>query len=75
MLGVLGDKDAAGIVAELATVASHVFATAPASDRAEHADRLADLAEAHDLPVTVYDDLAQAAEAARAWGPTPTAVP
>jgi dihydrofolate synthase/folylpolyglutamate synthase len=68
VLGVLGDKDAAGIVAELATVASHVFATAPASDRAEHADRLADLAEAHDLPVTVYDDLAQAAEAARAWG-------
>ncbi|MCH6229430.1 bifunctional folylpolyglutamate synthase/dihydrofolate synthase [Microbacterium sp. CFH 31415] len=68
VLGVLGDKDAAGIVAELAPVASHVFATAPASERAEHADRLADLAESHELPVTVYDDLAQAAEAARAWG-------
>ena len=68
VLGVLGDKDAAGIVAALAPVAAHVFATAPASERAENADRLADLAEAHDLPVTVYDDLAQAAEAARAWG-------
>ncbi|WP_040569648.1 glutamate ligase domain-containing protein, partial [Microbacterium maritypicum] len=34
VLGVLADKDAAGIVAELAPGAAHVFATAPDSDRA-----------------------------------------
>lgn len=67
VLGVLADKDADGIVKELASVATHVFATSPASDRAEDADRVADLAEAQGLPVTVHDDLAQAAEAARAW--------
>ena len=67
VLGVFSDKDAAGIVGELSPVATHVFATAPTSDRAEEADRIADLAEANGLPVTVHDDLAQAAEAARAW--------
>ncbi|KQZ84082.1 dihydrofolate synthase [Microbacterium sp. Root166] len=67
VFGVFADKDAAGIVAALAPVATHVFATAPASDRAEEADRIADLAEANGLQVTVHDDLAQAAEAARAW--------
>ncbi|WP_169582404.1 MULTISPECIES: Mur ligase family protein [Microbacterium] len=67
VLGVFTDKDADGIVRELAPAASHVFATAPASERAEDADRLADLAEAQGLAVTVHDDLAQAAESARAW--------
>ncbi len=67
VLGVLADKDAAGIVAALAPVATHVFATAPASDRADDADRIADFAEAAGLQVTVHDDLGQAAEAARAW--------
>ena len=67
VLGVLSDKDAAGIVAELAPVAAHVFATAPDSDRASDADRIADLAEAQELPVTVHGDLADAADAARAW--------
>ncbi|MDW4572756.1 folylpolyglutamate synthase/dihydrofolate synthase family protein [Microbacterium sp. M3] len=67
VLGVLSDKDAAGIVAEIAPVAAQVFATAPESDRAEDADTIADLAEAHDLRVTVHRDLADAAEAARAW--------
>jgi dihydrofolate synthase/folylpolyglutamate synthase len=67
VLGVLSDKDAAGIVAEIAPVAAHVFATAPDSDRAEDADAIADLAEAHDLRVSVHRDLAEAAEAARAW--------
>lgn len=67
VLGVLSDKDAAGIVAELAPVAAHVFATAPDSDRAEDADAIADLAEAHDLRVSVHRDLADAAESARAW--------
>ncbi len=67
ILGILADKDAAGIVAELAPVAAHVFATAPASDRADDADHIADLVESHDIPVTVHQDLADAAEAARAW--------
>jgi dihydrofolate synthase/folylpolyglutamate synthase len=67
VLGVLADKDAAGIVAQLAPLAAHVFATAPDSERAEDADRIADLAEAHGLPVTVHVDVADAAESARAW--------
>ncbi|GAA1912978.1 folylpolyglutamate synthase/dihydrofolate synthase family protein [Microbacterium aoyamense] len=67
VLGVLADKDAEGIVAELAPIAAHVFATAPDSDRASDADAIADLAEARDLPVTVHDDVAVAAEAAREW--------
>lgn len=67
VLGVLADKDAGGIVEALAPVATHVFATSPASDRAEDAERLADLAEDRGLPVTVHGDLAEAAESARAW--------
>ncbi|MFK4836663.1 bifunctional folylpolyglutamate synthase/dihydrofolate synthase [Microbacterium sp. ZW T2_14] len=67
VLGVLADKDAAGIVAEIAPVAAQVFATAPDSERAEEADAIADLAEAHGLRVSVHRDLADAAEAARAW--------
>lgn len=67
VLGVLADKDVGGIVEGFAPVATHVFATSPASDRAEDAERLADLAEGRGLPVTVHGDLAQAAEAARAW--------
>jgi dihydrofolate synthase/folylpolyglutamate synthase len=64
---VLSDKDAAGIVAEIAPVAAHVFATAPDSERAEEADAIADLAEAYGLRVSVHGGLSDAAEAARAW--------
>jgi dihydrofolate synthase/folylpolyglutamate synthase len=67
VLGVLSDKDAAGIVAEIAPVAAHVFATAPDSERAEDADAIADLAESHGLRVSVHRGLTDAAEAARAW--------
>ncbi|MFD4957416.1 bifunctional folylpolyglutamate synthase/dihydrofolate synthase [Microbacterium sp. NPDC058389] len=67
VLGVLSDKDASGIVDALAPVAAHVFATAPDSERAQDADAIADLAEAHDLRVSVHRDLADAADAARAW--------
>jgi dihydrofolate synthase/folylpolyglutamate synthase len=67
VLGVLSDKDASGIVAEIAPVAAHVFATAPDSERAEDADAIADLAEAHELRVSVHHGLAEAADAARAW--------
>ncbi|MET0674047.1 MAG: Mur ligase family protein [Microbacterium pygmaeum] len=67
VLGVLADKDAAGIVAQIAPLAAHVFATAPESERAADADAIADLAEAAGLPVTVHATLAEAADAAREW--------
>jgi dihydrofolate synthase/folylpolyglutamate synthase len=67
VLGVLEDKDAAGIVAELAPAATVVFATGPSSDRARDADSVADLVESFEIPVTVHPDLADAAEAAREW--------
>ncbi|MCT9820131.1 bifunctional folylpolyglutamate synthase/dihydrofolate synthase [Microbacterium sp. W1N] len=67
VLGVFGDKDADGIVAELSGAAAQVFATEPASERAASADRIADLVEAHGVPVSVHRDLSEAAEAARAW--------
>jgi len=67
VLGVLDDKDAAGIIAELGPVVSHIFVTAPDSPRANSADYLADLIEATGRRVTVGHDLADAAEAARDW--------
>ncbi|GAB2508448.1 folylpolyglutamate synthase/dihydrofolate synthase family protein [Microbacterium petrolearium] len=67
VLGVLADKDAAGIVAQLAPVAAHVFATNPESDRSASPDDLADTAEAAGLRVTVHPSLADAADAAREW--------
>ncbi len=67
VLGVLEDKDASGIVEALAPIATHVFATAPVSDRASDGDHVADIVEARGLPVTVHPDLADAAEAAREW--------
>ncbi|WP_394279045.1 bifunctional folylpolyglutamate synthase/dihydrofolate synthase [Microbacterium sp.] len=67
VLGAFGDKDVAGIVNTLAPVAAHVFATAPESDRAEDPDSIADLVEQVGTAVTVHRDLAEAAEAARAW--------
>lgn len=67
VLGVLSDKDAAGIVAQLAPVAAHVFATAPETERASDADVIADLVEATGQRVTVHPTLAEAADAAREW--------
>ena len=67
VLGILGDKDATGIVAALAPLATHVFATSPDSERAADADAIADLAEAAGLPVSVHPDLSDAADAAREW--------
>ncbi|MGM1016537.1 MAG: bifunctional folylpolyglutamate synthase/dihydrofolate synthase [Actinomycetota bacterium] len=67
VLGVLSDKDAAGIVAQLAPVAAHVFATAPESDRATDADVIADLVEESGQRVTVHPSLADAAMSAREW--------
>lgn len=67
VLGAFGDKDIAGIVSTIAPAATHVFATSPASERAADADALADLVEAAGGAVTVHPDLADAADAARAW--------
>jgi dihydrofolate synthase/folylpolyglutamate synthase len=67
VLGVLSDKDAAGILDEIAPVSTHLFATAPDSDRASDADVIADLAEARGVAVSVHRDLAEASDAAREW--------
>lgn len=67
IVGVLADKDTDGIIARLAPLAAHVFATAPDSDRADDADAIADAAEAVGLRVSVHRDLAEAADAARSW--------
>ena len=67
VLGAFGDKDIAGIVSTIVPAATHVFATAPDSDRAADPDTLADLVEAAGAQVTVHRDLAEAAEAAREW--------
>ena len=67
VLGVLGDKDAAGIVAALAPIATEVFVTAPDSDRADSPDALADIVEAAGLHASVHPNLDDAAESARAW--------
>ncbi|MGP6171797.1 bifunctional folylpolyglutamate synthase/dihydrofolate synthase [Microbacterium sp. A196] len=67
VLGVLADKDAAGIVAALAPAAAHVFATVPESNRAGDADSLADIIESAGYRATVHHSLADAADAAREW--------
>lgn len=67
VLGILDDKDAAGIVAQLAPASAHVFATAPTSDRANDADAIADLVEHAGHRATVHPSLADAADAAREW--------
>ena len=70
VIGVLDDKDAAGIVDALREVPAHVFVTSPSSDRAADADRLADVVENAGLPATVHPTLDDAAEAARDWAST-----
>ena len=67
VLGALADKDVSGVVAELAPLAAHVFATAPQSDRATDPDAIADLAEALGAQVSVHPDVADASSAAREW--------
>lgn len=67
VLGVLADKDAEGIVEALREIPAHVFVTAPDSERAEEADRLADIVESAGLRVTVHPVLDDAAESAREW--------
>lgn len=69
VLAVLGDKDAHGIVQELAPVASRFFVTRSQSDRAIPADDLADVVRAvvgDDGTVSV-DGAAAAIQVAREW--------
>ncbi len=70
VLGVLADKDAAGIVDVLAPEAAHIFTTTPNSPRALDADSLADLVEATGRRATVTSSLSEAADAAREWAAT-----
>ncbi|AYF96965.1 bifunctional folylpolyglutamate synthase/dihydrofolate synthase [Protaetiibacter intestinalis] len=69
VLGVLADKDAHGIVAELAATASRVDVTQSSSDRAVDAEELAELVRDDVEPdaVFVHHELADAVEAARVW--------
>ncbi|MFT4235225.1 MAG: cyanophycin synthetase, partial [Microbacterium sp.] len=67
VLGVLGDKDVAGVVAALAPHVAHVFATSVDSDRAGDPETLADIVEATGRTVSVHPDLEDAASAARNW--------
>ena len=69
VLGVLADKDAHGIVAELGALAARVDVTRSHSERAIPADELAEIVEA-DVEyerVAVHDELEDAVESARAW--------
>ena len=67
VLGILADKDAAGMVTEVLPLSAHVFATAPESERANDADLIADIVEQIGGSVTVHPELQTAADAARAW--------
>lgn len=69
VIGVLADKDAHGIVAELAALAARVDVTQSSSERAIPADELADLVRAEVEPDFVFEhpDAADAVEAARVW--------
>ncbi|WP_309128572.1 folylpolyglutamate synthase/dihydrofolate synthase family protein [Microbacterium sp.] len=67
VVGVLGDKDADGILERLLPAVAEVFTTAPESDRAADADGLADLVEARGRRASVHPSLAEAADAAREW--------
>lgn len=69
VLGVLVDKDAHGIVRELAAIANRVEVTRSTSERAIGVDELAELVREDVEPaaVDVHDTLADAMDAARAW--------
>ena len=69
VLGVLGDKDAHGIVTELAPVATRFLVTRSTSERAIEPDALAELAAAvaGDAAVTTHGFLSDALAVAREW--------
>ena len=69
VIGILADKDAQGIVAELAPIAERFHVTRSSSDRAIGVDQLAQIVlhESHEDATYQYDTLEQALEAAREW--------
>ncbi|TXK19719.1 folylpolyglutamate synthase/dihydrofolate synthase family protein [Homoserinibacter sp. GY 40078] len=69
VLGVLADKDAHGIVSELAALAARVDVTQSSSERAIPADELAELVRMDVAPdlVATHADAEEAMQAARAW--------
>lgn len=66
VLGMLSDKDADGVSAELAQVSSSIFVTQPPSPRAMPAAELAGIASRHGRVDGVYPSLGAAMEAAMA---------
>lgn len=68
ILGILGDKDAAGICRELAAIAGRFIVTPVRSPRAGSIDEIATLARATGVPVTSAPDLPSALAEARASG-------
>jgi dihydrofolate synthase/folylpolyglutamate synthase len=67
VLGVLHDKDAAGIVAALAPIATRFYVTQSQSDRAIPAAELATIASVRSEAVTEYDSFETAVQDARTW--------
>lgn len=67
VLGVLSDKDAAGIADALVPLATAVYVTTPDSDRAGDPDALADLVEERGGTAIVAPELDDALEQARVW--------
>ncbi|MCU1418254.1 MAG: bifunctional folylpolyglutamate synthase/dihydrofolate synthase [Schumannella sp.] len=73
VIGILGDKDAHGIVAELAPIAERFHVTRSTSDRAIGVDQLAAIVlhESHEDATYQYDTLEHALSAAREWALEP----
>lgn len=69
VIGVLADKDAHGIVAELAPIAERFHVTRSTSERALGVDELAAIVlhESHEDATYQYDTLDHAVDAAREW--------
>ncbi|MDR6613107.1 glutamate ligase domain-containing protein [Leifsonia sp. 1010] len=69
VVGILGDKDARGVIRALAPVATQFFVTRPDSERAREAEELGDLVreEVGDEATIVYSDPIDALESARDW--------
>ncbi len=69
IVGILGDKDAHGVLAALAPIADRLFITAVDSPRAREAEDLADLGDDlfEGLEREIIPHLPEALDAARAW--------
>lgn len=67
VLGVLQDKDAVGIIAALAPIATLFVATQSLSDRAIRSDELAELVRESGAEVTETESFVEAVSEARTW--------